>query len=147
MSGSGQADEEKVLEDLLRTYGATMIDHLTNPRNFRRLEGADGAAAHTGPCGETMEMFVRVSDGIIAECAFQTDGCGSTLVCGSVATEMAAGKDLVEALGAVSAETILEILGGLPEENVHCARLAAETLRLALADYLRRRKEPWKKKP
>lgn len=93
-----------------------------------------------------MEMFVRVRDGVVVECGFQTDGCGPTAVCGSVATEMASGKDLVDALGAVSAGAILDVLGGLPEEHVHCARLAAETLRLALADYLRRRKEPWKTK-
>ena len=122
----------------------TLLDHWVNPRNFRRLAGADGAAAHKGPCGETMEMFVRVRDGVVVECGFQTDGCGPTVICGSVATEIASGKDLVDALGAVSADAILDVLGGLPEEHVHCAQLAAETLRLALADYLRRARDPSK---
>jgi nitrogen fixation NifU-like protein len=92
-----------------------------------------------------MEMFLKVKDETIIECAFQTDGCGTTIVCGSVATELAAGKTLVEALGAVSAAGILKVLGGLPESDVHCAQLAAETLRRALADYLHQKSTPWKK--
>jgi nitrogen fixation NifU-like protein len=92
-----------------------------------------------------MEMFLRVKDETITECAFQTDGCGTSIVCGSVATELAVGKPLIEALGAVSAAEILKVLGGLPEESAHCAQLAAETLRRALADYLYRKNEPWKK--
>ncbi len=92
-----------------------------------------------------MELFLRIEDEVIAECTFQTDGCGTTVVSGSVATELAAGKSFLEALGAVSAAEILKVLGGLPEESVHCAQLAAETLRRALADYLYQKSEPWKK--
>jgi hypothetical protein len=40
---------------------------------------------------------------------------------------------------------ILELLGGLPDTGVHCAELAAETLRRALADHLAHRNAPWKK--
>jgi NifU-like protein involved in Fe-S cluster formation len=54
-------------------------------------------------------------------------------------------RNLVDALGAVSSRGILQLLGGLPEADVHCAELAAETLRRALADYLAHRKDPWKK--
>jgi nitrogen fixation protein NifU and related proteins len=137
--------QEQFVAELRRTYSLTVIDHWQNPRNFREMETADGYAKNTGVCGDTMEMFLRVRDGTITECAFQTDGCGTTVVCGSVATELAAGKTLLEALGAVSAPGILKVLGGLPESSIHCAQLAAETLRRALADYLSRRNEPWKK--
>lgn len=137
--------QEIILEDIRRTYGPAVIDHWQNPRNYRTLENPDGFARLQGSCGDTMEMALRVKDEVIADCAFQTDGCGTTIVCGSVATELAAGKPLIEALGKVNAEEILKILGGLPEADVHCAQLAAETLRRALADYLQRRNAPWKK--
>ena len=132
------------MAELRRTYSPAVIDHWQNPRNFRKLEAADGYAKNTGSCGDTMEMFLRVKDETVTECTFQTDGCGTTAVCGSVATELAAGKTFLEALGAVSAAEILRVLGGLPESSVHCAQLAAETLRRALADYLYRKNEPWK---
>lgn len=136
--------EEQIMADLRRTYSAAVIDHWQNPRNFRTLENPDGQARVQGICGDTMEMFLRVKDDKIVECSFQTDGCGTTIVCGSAATEMAAGRSLLEALGAVSAAEILRVLGGLPEASVHCAQLAAETLRRALADYLYRKNESWK---
>jgi nitrogen fixation NifU-like protein len=137
--------QEKVLEEMRRRYSPAVMDHWLNPRNFRELKDADAGAAHTGSCGDTMEMFLKIENGVIVDCAFRTDGCGTTIVCGSAATELAAGKTLIEALGAVSAKEILRVLGGLPEDSVHCAQLAAETLRLAMADYFSRRKEPWKK--
>ncbi|MGB7297389.1 MAG: iron-sulfur cluster assembly scaffold protein [Candidatus Aminicenantales bacterium] len=138
--------QEQIMEEIRRSYGPAVIDHWQNPRNFRSLENPDGRAQVQGVCGDTMEMFVKVKEETIAECGFQTDGCGTTVVCGSVATELAVGKSLIEALGAISAAEILKILGGLPESDVHCAQLAAETLRRALADYLREKNAPWKKK-
>jgi nitrogen fixation NifU-like protein len=137
--------QEQIMAELRRTYSSVVIDHLKNPRNFCKLEAADGYAKNTGSCGDTMEMFLRIKDDTITECTFQTDGCGTTIVCGSVATELAVGKPLIEALGAVSAAEILKVLGGLPESSVHCAQLAAETLRRAMADYLYLKNEPWKK--
>lgn len=137
--------QEQFMEQIRRTYSPAVIDHWQNPRNIETLENPDGYAKVKGICGDTMEMFLRVKDEKITECKFQTDGCGTTVVCGSVATEMAAGKPLIDALGAVSAAEILRALGGLPEESVHCAQLAAETLRRALADYLYQKNSPWKK--
>jgi nitrogen fixation NifU-like protein len=138
--------QEQIMEQIRQTYSPAVIDHWQNPRNFRRMEAADGYAKNTGVCGDTMEMFLRVNDKAITECTFQTDGCGTTIVCGSVATELAAGKTLIEALGVVSADEILKVLGGLPEDSAHCAQLATETLRRALADYLYQKNTPWKKK-
>lgn len=137
--------QEQIMEEIRRNYSPAVIDHWQKPRNFRPLEDPDGHAHVQGICGDTMEMFVRVKEETIIECGFQTDGCGTTVVCGSVATELAVGKSLIEALGAVSAAEIFEILGGLPESDVHCAQLAAETLRRALADYLHRKNTSCKK--
>lgn len=137
--------QEVILEDLRRTSGPAVIDHWQNPRNLGAIPNPDGYAKNTGSCGDTMEMFLRVVDQRVVACSFQTDGCGTTVVCGSAATELARGRSLVEVLGIVSAERILGVLGGLPDDSVHCAQLAAETLRRALADYLYHKNEAWKK--
>jgi len=137
--------QEMILADLRRTYSAVVIDHWQHPRNFSTLEAPDGYARMTGICGDTMEIYLKIRDEKVAACTFQTDGCGTTIVCGSVATELASGKTIIETLGAVSAEGILRILGGLPESSVHCAQLASETLRRALADYLSKKNTLWKK--
>jgi nitrogen fixation NifU-like protein len=137
--------QDQIMEQIRRTYSPAVIDHWQNPRNFRRMDAADGYARNTGSCGDTMEMFLKVKDMNVVECTFQTDGCGTTVACGSVATELATGRPFIEALGVVSSDEILRALGGLPPDSVHCAQLAAETLRRALADYLYQRGSPWKK--
>jgi nitrogen fixation NifU-like protein len=137
--------QEHILEQARKQYSETVIDHWQHPRNFKKIENPEGYAKVKGSCGDTMEMFIKMRNDKISECGFQTDGCASSIVCGSVATELAQNKSLAQALGLVSADAILKRLGGLPESDVHCAQLAAETMRRALADYLYQRKAPWKK--
>jgi nitrogen fixation NifU-like protein len=60
-----------------------------------------------------------------------TDGCGATIACGSMLTSMIKGKSLDEA-EAITEDDLIAALGGLPEENLHCAHLAIITLRDAL---------------
>jgi nitrogen fixation NifU-like protein len=61
-----------------------------------------------------------------------------------MATEIIKGEDVAQAL-AISPSDVLEALGGLPEDNHHCALLAANTVKAAVKDYIAIRKEPWKK--
>ena len=137
--------QELLLEQIRKKYSDVVINRWQNPRNFEKIENADGYASVKGSCGDTMEMFVKMTDEKISRCGFQTDGCGTTIACGSVATELAQKKTFVQALASVSADEILKKLGGLPESDIHCAELAAETLRRALADYLYQKRAPWKK--
>ncbi len=137
--------QEEILEQIKKRYSEAVVDHWQNPRNMARMETPDGYARVKGSCGDTMEMFLRVKDERITDCTFQTDGCGTTIACGSVATELASGRSFAEAFAYASAGEILKRLGGLPESDVHCAHLAAETLRRALADYLYQKSNPWKK--
>jgi len=137
--------QKQIMEQIRKRYSETAIDHWQNPRNFRKIENPDGYAKVKGPCGDTMEMFLKIDKENISECGFQTDGCGTTIVCGSVSTELTLNNSFTQALALVSADEILKELGGLPESDVHCAQLAAETLRRALADYLYKKKSPWKK--
>jgi nitrogen fixation NifU-like protein len=137
--------QDQIERDILAAYGPTVLDHWKHPRHLGLLEDPDGYARVRGTCGDTMEMSVRMDRDVVAACGFQTDGCGTTVVCGSAATWLAKDRTFIDALGAVSARGILELLGGLPEGDVHCAELAAETLRRALADHLANRGASWKK--
>jgi nitrogen fixation NifU-like protein len=134
-----------ILEQAREEYSDAVIEHWQNPRNFKETAQPDGYAKVKGTCGDTMEMFIKMKDQRITECSFQTDGCAATIACGSAATEIALKKTFTEALAFVSGETILQKLGGLPEGHIHCAFLAAETLRRALADSHYHQKYSWKK--
>jgi nitrogen fixation NifU-like protein len=131
-------------EETGNVFSAAVIDHATRPRNVGSMEGADAHALVRGPCGDNMEMWLKARDGVVKNLTFWTDGCGATIACGSVATEMGKGKTLGEAL-AISAEVITRSLGGLPDDHIHCAGLAALTLKKTIIQYMDIQREPWKK--
>jgi len=136
--------QELIMADMRKVYSETVIDHAMNPRNVGDMENADGFGRVTGPCGDTMEIWLRVRDGMVTEATFLTDGCGTTIASGSMVTELIKGKSIPGAQK-VTQQVILNALGGLPEESLHCALLTAETLKEAIKDYFALKREPWKK--
>ena len=123
-------------------YSAQFIKHATDRSNFTDMPGADGHARVTGPCGDTVEIWLRVINDVISRATYVTDGCGNSRAATSMAIELATGKTVAEAR-CVSKSDIIAALGGLKEE--HCAELAARTLKTAIADYLEMKRHPWKK--
>ena len=136
--------QELIMADIRKVYSETTIDHFMNPRNLGDMADASGFARVTGSCGDTMEMWLKVKDGIVAEATFLTDGCGTSIASGSMATELAKGRGIPEVLK-ISQQDVLKALGGLPEESAHCALLAANTLKEAIKDYITFKNEPWKR--
>ena len=136
--------EKQVMAEMRQIYTDTVLDHAMNPRNVGNLPEADGFGSVTGSCGDTMEIWLRVRNDVIDQATFWTDGCGTSIACGSMVTEMAKGRDIAQAQG-INQDEILRVLGGLPEESLHCALLAADTLKAAIKDYLALKREPWKK--
>ena len=144
MTSSWEQFEELIKAEMRKIYSETAIDHSMNPRNVGGMEDADGFAKVTGSCGDTMELWLKVKNGTVADASFMTDGCGTSIASGSMVTEMAKGKSISE-LRKISRQDVLSALGGLPDESEHCALLAANTLKEAIRDYLAMEKEPWKR--
>lgn len=136
--------EQSVMEDMKRVYSEKTIDHFLNPRNLGEIPAPDGFGRVTGSCGDTMEIYLKVRDGKVINASFWTDGCGTSIASGSMATEMAKRMDISEAQR-ISQHDVLAALGGLPEESEHCALLAVDTLKEAIKDYLASKREPWKR--
>jgi predicted Fe-Mo cluster-binding NifX family protein len=82
-----------------------------------------------------MEVWLCVEDESVAAISFDTDGCGSSLACGSIATCLAEGMPLDRAR-VLGQQEILDALGSFPSESEHCALLASIAVRAAAADYL-----------
>jgi len=131
--------QNQINEETMEAYGQVVFERWLRPRYVGVMENPDGYGHVAGSCGDRMEIFLRFEDDHVKEATFRTDGCGSSLVCGSFAAELALGKKPDE-LAEISGETILEALGGLPEEDRHCALLAAETLQEALDNYMKKQR-------
>ena len=131
------ADEiqKAILDDARRVYSEKVIDHFLHPRNAGGIKDAHGFARVKGPCGDTMYIYLRIDGQSISDAKFMTDGCGTTIACGSVVTDIVRGKEIKEA-SRIRNTHVLEALDGLPEADVHCAVLAASTLRAAIKNYL-----------
>jgi nitrogen fixation NifU-like protein len=136
--------EQSIMAEMKKVYSEKTIDHFLNPRNLGEIPAPDGFGRVTGPCGDTMEICLKVRDGRVTNASFWTDGCGTSIASGSMVTEMAKRMDISEAQR-ISQHDVLAALGGLPEESEHCALLAADTLKEAIKDYLAFKEEPWKK--
>ena len=89
---------------------------------------------YTGPCGDTMEIFLKIESNIIKDAKFQATGCAGSFISGSALTKMVKGRTLEEA-EKIDREDVLNHLGGIPEAKIHCAYLAVITLRKAIEKY------------
>ncbi len=119
-------------------YSEKVMEHFRNPRNVGVIEDADGVGTVGNPvCGDMMTIYIKVKDGKIEDIKFQTFGCAAAIATSSMATELAKGKTLEEALR-ITKQTVAEALGGLPPQKMHCSNLAAEALKRAIADYLKK---------
>jgi nitrogen fixation NifU-like protein len=121
-------------------YSEKVMEHFMNPRNVGEMENPDGTGHVGNPvCGDIMELYIRVNDGIIADAKFKTFGCGAAIATSSMVTELVKGKSIKEALK-ISNSAVAEALGGLPPIKMHCSVLAEEALRSAIGDYLAKSK-------
>ena len=141
---SSELDDLRAVADARKIYSETVIDHAMHPRNLGTMQNFDGFARITGPCGDTMEVWLKVDNETITDINFMTDGCGTSIASGSMMTELAKGRSITVAIR-ISQQDVLEALQGLPEESQHCALLAANTLKAAIRDCIAMQKEPWKK--
>ena len=116
-------------------YSDKVMDHFQNPRNVGKIEDADGIGeVGNAKCGDIMRMYIKVEDGIIVDCKFNTFGCGSAIATSSMATELIKGKPIEEALE-LSNKAVVEALDGLPAYKLHCSVLAEEAVKAAVKDY------------
>ena len=136
--------QEKILNDMRKVYSKEVIELFLHPKNVGEIKEAEGYGEFTGPCGDTMEIYLKIKDDKIYDAKFMTDGCGTTLACGSTVTSLSKGKTIPEAMH-ITSNNILEKLGGLPEADVHCSVLAVNSLKKAIKNYFAEGKDSWKR--
>ncbi len=128
------------MQDLLKEsgYSEKAIEYYMNKVNVGELSEPDAHAIYTGPCGDTMEIFLNVEDGVIKEAKFQAIGCAGAFSSGSALTERIIGMTLEEA-EKIEEDEIIDYLGGIPAQKVHCTCLSKRTLQKAIKNYKERR--------
>ena len=128
-------------------YNDKVMEIFQNPKNVGELKGANGiGTVGNEACGDIMKLYIKVDKNeVITNATFKTFGCAAAIVSSSVATEMIKNKKIEEALK-LENQQILDYLGGLPDNKIHCSILAKEALEAAVKDYRKRIKKQQKAK-
>ena len=119
-------------------YTEKVIDHFTNPRNVGEIADANAIGQVGNPvCGDIMKMYLKIEDGVIKDAKFKTFGCCAAIATSSVSTELIKGRTIDEALK-LSNKEVIDELGGLPPQKIHCSVLAEQAIKAAISDYYTR---------
>jgi len=116
-------------------YNETLIDHFTHPRNVGEIENPDAMAMVGDPtCGDYIRVYIKVDGGKLSDFKFLVQGCPGAISTSSIATELAIGKTLDEALK-LTDNDVIEAAGGIPARKAHCSLLAIKALHQAVLNY------------
>ncbi len=86
------------MSDLRELYQEVILDHSKNPRNYRRLEGANRMAEGYNPlCGDHFHLYLRMNGDRIADISFEGSGCALSKASASMMTSVMKGKTAAEA--------------------------------------------------
>ena len=116
-------------------YSGKAIELYSNKVNVGVMDNPDVALAYTGPCGDTIKLYLKMNKNkVIEDAKFQYLGCPASAACGSNLTQIIKGKRLQEAKEITEDDVLME-LNGLPDNECHCAELAVTTLYKAISKY------------
>ncbi len=120
-------------------YNEKVMEAFKNPKNVGEIENASGiGTVGNASCGDIMQISLKIENDIIVDAKFKTFGCAAAIATSSTATDMIIGMTVEEAL-TVTNKKVIECLGGLPSQKIHCSVLAEEAIKKAIEDYLQKK--------
>lgn len=109
------------------------IDHMMNPRNYGKIENYSGKGIGKNPNNnELVEMYLKVTQKILVNIKFQAIGCMSTIITGSIFTDMVMGETIEEAESVM--EDFIKGLENAPPETKACGEMVAKSFMAALVN-------------
>ncbi len=121
-------------------YNDKVFEIFRNPQNIGEIENPSGVGrVGNAKCGDIMEVQLKIENNIVTDAKFRTFGCAAAIASSSMATSMIIGKTVEEALQLKNSD-VVDALGGLPAQKIHCSVLAEEAIALAVEDYRNKQK-------
>lgn len=125
-------------------YTKKTLNNFLKPKNVGSIKKPDGyAQIGNMVCGDQLDFFLKVEKGKIKDVKFLSFGCASNIATASILTEKVKGM-AIAAAKKYNWQQVVDELGGLPQQKVHCSVMAVQGLKKAIDDY---EKREGKKKP
>ena len=123
-----QRASARLRSDFMQRYSAKMLEHFHAPRNPGALPDPQivGRGSLDGRAPRT-EIYVKFAGDVIQQVGFTTFGCGASIACASVLTELISGRTVAKCRE-ITAKTLIEALDGLPPDKEFCAQIVCEAL-------------------
>lgn len=100
--------------------------------NRGSLAGATHTARAENPaCGDITHLYLKLKQDVVVDSRFETYGCPAAIAASAAVTQMCRNLRSGECRE-ITAESILDYLGGLPSHKLHAVDLAVDVLRKAL---------------
>jgi NifU-like protein involved in Fe-S cluster formation len=113
-------------------YSANLLDHVLAPRNAGSMDTPDAfGTASLGGRAPHVTIYLKVEGDVVKQATFQTFGCGVSIACCSVLTEMVCEMPVTDAR-LITGGDLIAALSGVPQEKKFCAGMAVDALQQAL---------------
>ena len=85
------------MSELRELYQEVILDHNKNPRNFKKIDPHSHHANGYNPlCGDKLELYLDVVDGVINDLSFIGSGCAISTASASLMTQFLKGRSIEE---------------------------------------------------
>jgi nitrogen fixation NifU-like protein len=126
-------------------YSKQIISHFLHPKNLGKIKDAEGVGdTQNLKCGDIMKVYLKIEKKggkeIIKDAKFETMGCGHAIAISDIICDLIKGKTLDEAVK-IGYQHMVADLGEVPPQKIHCAHLAQEGVKMAVADYRKKQKK------
>ncbi|WP_428738653.1 iron-sulfur cluster assembly scaffold protein [Sulfurimonas sp.] len=110
------------------------LEHLMNPKNYGKLDDADGVGvALDEKTKEYVIFYTKLDEQTISDVRFATNGCQDTVVIGSMYTDMIKTNDLEYANKAI--QKMNEKLGDMTPQQKICADIVFTAFIASIKNY------------
>ena len=114
-------------------YSPIVLNHLDHPRNTGAIPDATHKGTATNPvCGDLLHLYLKLENEQIIAASFEAQSCPPCIAAASRLTELLINQSVATARQ-IKPNDLKQALGGLPRNKEHCALLAIDALRDALA--------------
>ena len=117
-------------------YSDRIMEEFLNPKNSGVIKGASSVGKVVSDIGsEIIKFFIKVEDGRVTDCKFQTYGGVVAIALSSIATTLMMGKTILGIKRISSTDLVSAIGGEIPEDKKYLVTVVMTAIDKTIENY------------